>query len=59
MVPAVMGSVKRQFACGRSSLKSSGAVAVEPEKGEVAMESALVPLMRVVTPLSVSPDAKK
>ena len=59
MVPEGMGSVKRQFACGRSSLKSSGAVAVEPENGEVAMESALVPLMRVVTPLSVSPDAKK
>ena len=59
MVPEVIGSVKRQFACGRSSLKSSGAVAVEPENGEVAMESALVPLMRVVTPLSVIPEANK
>ena len=58
IVPEGMGSVMRQLACGCSSLKRMLAVAVEPLKGEVAMERAVVLLMRVETPLSVTPEEK-
>lgn len=59
MAPEGMACVKRQFACGCNSLRRMLEVAVEPENGEAAMERALVPLMRVLTPLSVSPEEKK
>ena len=59
MVPEGMGSVMRQLACGCNSLKRMLVVAVEPLKGEVAMEKACVLLMRVETPLSVTPEEKR
>ena len=59
MVPEGIGSVMRQLVCGCSSLKRMLAVAVEPLKGEVAMDRAGVPLMRVETPLSVIPEEKR
>ncbi len=59
MVPEAIGSVMRQLVCGCNSPKRMLAVAVEPLKGEVAIDRAEVPLMRVETPLSVIPEEKK
>ena len=54
--PLAKTSEMRQFACGRSSLSNRGNNAVLPEKGDVAMERAGMPLINIEFPLAIAGD---